>query len=74
MLIDLSSIDHESVVRTQKLNRIRFKLNKMTLRRLREFARSNHIPLAGASNKQDVVQEIVSQYGHVWNLEEEEIG
>lgn len=74
MLIDLSSIDHETVVRNQRLNRIRFKLNRMSVRKLREFCRANHIPLAGASSKQDIVSEAMSQYGHVWKLEEDEIG
>lgn len=72
-IIDLSKIDHEQVIERQKLNRIRFKLRKMTVAHLRDFARRNHIPLAGASTKEQVVGEIMSQYGAVWKLEESEI-
>ena len=74
MIIDLSKIDHEQVIERQKLNRIRFKLRKMTVAKLRDFARRYHIPLAGASTKEQLVTEIMSQYGAVWRLEEEQIG
>ena len=72
-MFDLSKIDHESVIRNQDKNRIRLKLNKMTVAKLREFSRRNHIPLAGASTKEQLVTEIMSQYGHVWKLKEDEI-
>jgi len=74
MFTEIKSIDHEQVIERQKLNRIRFKLRKMTVAQLRDFARRNHIPLAGASTKEQVVTEIMSQYGAVWRLEEEQIG
>lgn len=73
MIIDLSKIDHEQVIERQKLNRIRFKLRKMTVAQLRDFARRYRIPLAGASTKEQLVTEIMSQYGAVWKLEESEI-
>ena len=73
MIIDLSKIDHEQVIERQKLNRIRLRLRKMTVAQLRDFARRYHIPLAGASTKEQVVGEIMSQYGAVWHLTEDEI-
>lgn len=72
MFIDLSTIDHEQVVHKQKLARIRMALNKMTVKRLRQFARERHISLGGESSKQGLVTEIMSQYGHQWKLEEGE--
>ena len=71
-IIDLSTIDHEQVIRKQKLARIRMALNKMTAKQLRQFARDRHISLAGASNKRAIVSEIMSQYGHQWKLREGE--
>lgn len=71
-LIDLSTIDHEQVIRKQKLTRIRMALNKMTVKQLRQFARERHISLAGASSKQGLVSEIMSQYGSQWRLREGE--
>lgn len=53
--------------------RIREKLSKKTVKQLREFARTHHISLAGESSKRGIVSEIMSQYGHVWNLKEDEI-
>ena len=72
MLIDLSTIDHEQVVRKQKLARIRMALNKMTVKQLRQFARDRHISLGGESSKQGLVTEIMSQYGSQWKLKEGE--
>lgn len=72
-IIDLSTIDHETVIKRQRENRIRLKLNKMTVARLRAFTRRYHIPIAGASTKQQIVSEIMSQYGHVWHATEDEI-
>lgn len=72
MLIDISSINHEAVMRKQRESRIRVALNKMTVRQLREFARERHISLAGASSKRGLVSEIMGQYGHQWKLEEGE--
>lgn len=74
MIIDLSTIDHDAVIRRQRENRIRLKLAKKTSKQLRQFARDNHIPLAGVSNKRALVDEIMSQYGNVWKLKEDEIG
>lgn len=72
MLIDLSTIDHEQVIRKQKLARIRMALNKMTVKQLRQFARDRHISLGGESSKQGLVTEIMSQYGSQWKLKEGE--
>lgn len=72
MFIDLSTIDHEQVIRKQKLARIRMALNKMTVKQLRQFARDRHISLGGESSKQGLVTEIMSQYGHQWKLKEGE--
>ena len=72
MLVDLSTIDHERVVRKQKLARIRMALNKMTVKQLRQFARDRHISLGGESSKQGLVTEIMSQYGAQWKLKEGE--
>ena len=66
MLIDLKSIDPKDVARRQERDRIRAKLNKMTVRQLRQFARDNHISLGGASSKQVLIIEIMGQYGHQW--------
>ena len=71
-IIDLSTIDHEQVIRKQKLARIRMALNKMTVKKLRQFARDRHISLGGESSKQGLVTEIMSQYGAQWKLEEGE--
>lgn len=72
MIIDISKIDHEQIIRKQKEARIRMALNKMTVRQLREFARERHISLAGASSKHAIVSEIMGQYGHQWKLEKGE--
>lgn len=74
MLIDLKNIDHEKVLRNQERNRIRIKLSHKTARELRDFAREHHIPLAGVNTKHDVLNEIMSQWGHVWMMKEDEIG
>ena len=71
-IIDLSKIDHSQVIRKQKKARIRMALNKMTVRKLREFARERHISLGGESSKQGLVTEIMSQYGSQWRLREGE--
>lgn len=72
-MIDLNAIDHTAVLRNQRRNRIRIKLSHKTVRQLRDFAREHHIPLAGANNKHDMLSEIMSQWGHVWMMEEDEI-
>lgn len=72
MIIDLSKIDHDQVLRRQKEARIRIALNKMTVRQLRQFARDRHISLGGESSKQGIVTEIMGQYGHQWKLEKGE--
>lgn len=72
MIIDLSTIDHEQVIRKQKLARIRMALNKMTVKQLRQFARDRHISLGGESSKQGLVTEIMGQYGSQWKLKEGE--
>lgn len=72
MIIDISKIDHEQVIRKQKLARIRMALNKMTVKQLRQFARDRHISLGGESSKQGLVTEIMSQYGSQWKLKEGE--
>ena len=72
MLIDLSTIDHEQVVRKQKLARIRMTLNKKTVKQLRQFARERHISLGGESSKRGLVTEIMGQYGAQWKLKEGE--
>lgn len=72
MLIDLNTIDHEQVIRKQKLARIRMALNKMTVKQLRQFARDRHISLGGESSKRGLVTEIMSQYGSQWKLKEGE--
>ena len=66
MIIDLRKIDHEQVIERQKLNRIRFKLRKMTVAKLRDFARRYHIPLAGASTKEQLTLVTCANddYGH----------
>lgn len=74
MLIDLKNIDHETVLRNQERNRIRIKLSKKTTKQLREFAREHRIPLGGASSKHGILDEIMGQHGHLWNLREDEIG
>ncbi len=74
MLIDLHSIDHDEIIRRQERNRVRFRLAKKTVRQLREFARDNHIPLYGASSKQDILSEIMAEYGRSWKMKEEDIG
>lgn len=71
-IIDLSTIDHEQVIRKQKLARIRMALMKMTVKRLRQFARERHIALGGESSKRGIVSEIMGQYGAQWKLEEGE--
>lgn len=71
-IIDLNTIDHEQVIRKQKLARIRMALNKMTAKQLRQFARDRHISLGGASSKQGLVIEIMGQYGAQWKLREGE--
>ncbi len=73
MLIDLRGIDHEQIIRSQQEARIRIKLSKKTVRQLRDFARKNHIALGGASNKRELLTEIMGQYGHQWHLKEDEI-
>lgn len=73
MLIDLSNIDHETVLRRQERNRIRIKLSKKTVKQLREFAREHHITLGGESSKRGILDEIMGQYGHQWHLREDEI-
>ncbi len=74
MLIDLrKGIDHDQLIRNQREARVRLRLAKMTLRQLREFAREHHIPLYGASSKQDILSEIMSEYGRAWKLREDEI-
>ena len=73
MLINLKNIDHEKVLRNQERNRIRIKLSKKTVKQLREFAHEHHIPLGGQSTKHGILDEIMGQYGHLWNLREDEI-
>lgn len=71
-IIDLSTIDHEQVIRKQKLARVRMALNKMTVKQLRQFARERRISLGGESSKRGLVTEIMSQYGSQWRLREGE--
>lgn len=71
-IIDLNTIDHEQVIRKQKLAKIRMALNKMTVKQLRQFARERHISLGGESSKRGLVIEIMGQYGSQWKLEEGE--
>jgi len=73
MLIDLSGIDHEQVLRRQERARIRIKLSKKTAKQLREFAREHHISLGGESSKRGLLDEIMGQYGCQWKLREDEI-
>lgn len=72
MLIDISSVNHETVMRKQRETRIRVALSKMTVRQLRQFARDRHIALGGESSKRGIITEIMGQYGHQWKLEEGE--
>ncbi len=72
MLIDISSINHEAVMRKQRETRIRVALSKMTVRQLRQFARDRHIALGGESSKRGIITEIMGQYGSQWKLEEGE--
>ena len=43
---------------------LRAELGRMTAKELRGFAREHHVPLAGASSKQQLVSEIVGQMRH----------
>ncbi len=71
MLIDLSSINPKDVARRQERDRIRIELSKKTVKQLRQFARDNHISLGGESSKQNILTEIMGQYGHQWGPKHE---
>lgn len=70
MLIDLRTKkhpegEHVSPAKDQR-ELIRAKLERMTVKQLRQFARDRHISLGGESTKQNLIIEIMGQYGYQW--------